>query len=123
MKVLTTEADNDRAEFIRHWGHDGCSCHLSPPCNYCLHPGNPLNQEEDALCWEEMTPCFHCDGTCDSILEQYEVNLPNNEKFLIHELLIIRCIKCKEESIPPESSRILDKTIDEWYKFKLFEWM
>ena len=50
---LTAEAENDRMDFISEYGYDGnCSCHLSPPCNSCLHPGNPLNQAEDDTAWE-----------------------------------------------------------------------
>ena len=29
----------------------GCSCHINPPCNYCLHPGNPHNLEETPEAW------------------------------------------------------------------------
>lgn len=50
---LTLEAEADRAEFESYYGRDGnCSCHISPPCNSCTHPGNPMNQEEDDRCWE-----------------------------------------------------------------------
>lgn len=50
--VLTPDAEFDREDFIHSYGHDGnCSCHLSPPCSSCVHPGNPLNQEEDSQCW------------------------------------------------------------------------
>jgi len=30
----------------------GCSCHISPPCGFCLHPGNPSNLEETPEAWE-----------------------------------------------------------------------
>jgi hypothetical protein len=49
-RVLTAEAQADRDDFDRDDG--GCSCHISPPCGYCTHPGNPLNQEDDD-CWTE----------------------------------------------------------------------
>lgn len=50
-RVLTPEAQADRDDFD---AEDGCcSCHISPPCGYCTHPGNPLNQEDDS-CWMEV---------------------------------------------------------------------
>jgi len=49
--VLTEEADNDRAEFLSDYADGGCSCFISPPCSYCVHPGNPNNQVEDDNCW------------------------------------------------------------------------
>ena len=51
-RVLTDEAQADHDRFVAKYGYDGnCSCHISPPCNCCLHPGNPRNQEEDDACW------------------------------------------------------------------------
>lgn len=52
-RVLTEEADNDRAEFTRTVGDQGCSCFQAAPCGFCTHPGNPRNQEEDDDCWTE----------------------------------------------------------------------
>jgi hypothetical protein len=55
-RVLTKEAQAERADFQSEHGTDGnCSCHLSPPCESCMHPGNPLNQDEDESCWVEST--------------------------------------------------------------------
>lgn len=48
--VLTKEAQADRDNF-NEWD-SGCSCHISPPCAYCTHPGNPTNQDEFDECWE-----------------------------------------------------------------------
>lgn len=49
---LTPEAEEDRNDFERLYGQGGnCSCHLSPPCVSCIHPGNPLNQDEDPEAW------------------------------------------------------------------------
>lgn len=49
---LTPEAEEDRAEFNDVYGIGGnCSCHISPPCGSCTHPGNPRNQDEDPSCW------------------------------------------------------------------------
>ena len=52
IKVLTEQADNDRVDWMSNY--DSCSCHLSPPCGSCTHPGNPRNQEEDEDCWVEV---------------------------------------------------------------------
>lgn len=49
---LTPGAQAERDEFEACYGTDGsCSCHLSPPCPSCTHPGNPLNQIEDETAW------------------------------------------------------------------------
>ena len=50
-EVLTPEAQADRDDFDLNYAGRGCRCHISPPCNYCVHPGNPENQEEDDDCW------------------------------------------------------------------------
>lgn len=51
-RVLTPEAQADRDDFVSSYGDDGnCSCHLSAPCASCMHPGNPLQQDEDESCW------------------------------------------------------------------------
>lgn len=50
-RILTPEAQADRDDFDASYGlYGGCSCHINPPCGYCMHPGNPANQEEDS-CW------------------------------------------------------------------------
>lgn len=54
MRTLTDKAQDDRDSFESDYGAGGnCSCHINPPCGSCVHPGNPLNQEEDDECWEE----------------------------------------------------------------------
>jgi len=52
IRVLTKEAQEDRDSFDNYAEYYCCSCHISPPCTYCTHPGNPLNQEEDEDAWE-----------------------------------------------------------------------
>jgi hypothetical protein len=52
MKRLTEEAQNDRDAYERLDSRYGCSCHISPPCGTCTHPGNPQNQDDEAF-WEE----------------------------------------------------------------------
>lgn len=50
-QVLTVEAQADRDNFdSRDYG--GCSCFISPPCNFCVHPGNPRNQDDSDECWQ-----------------------------------------------------------------------
>ena len=56
-RVLTPEAEAERDQFEAEYGHGGnCSCHISPPCNSCLHPGNPINQEADETAWMAAAP-------------------------------------------------------------------
>lgn len=51
-RVLTPEAEAERDQFEAVYGRDGnCSCHISPPCGSCMHPGNPRSQEEDETAW------------------------------------------------------------------------
>lgn len=51
-RVLTPEAEAEREDFEAKYGMLGnCSCHISPPCGSCMHPGNPRNQEEDETAW------------------------------------------------------------------------
>lgn len=43
----------------REWeSMGGCSCHISPPCGSCVHPGNPMNCEdfEDEIWKEDEEP-------------------------------------------------------------------
>lgn len=53
-KVLTEQAQADRDDFHACYGDGNCSCHINPPCNSCIHPGNPINQAEDESCWEVL---------------------------------------------------------------------
>lgn len=50
--VLTVEAEENHAEFMASYDRAGCSCHSSPPCLHCTHPGNPDNLAEDDDAWE-----------------------------------------------------------------------
>lgn len=49
--ILSQEAEDDRFEFFIKYGSGNCSCFISPPCNSCTHPGNPVNQEVTDECW------------------------------------------------------------------------
>lgn len=52
-RKLTKEAQADRDEFnFTYMFSNGCSCHLHPPCGFCTHPGNPLNQADES-CYEK----------------------------------------------------------------------
>lgn len=54
-RELTQEAQDERDDYERYLReYGGCSCHISPPCGACTHPGNPLNREDDS-CWQEET--------------------------------------------------------------------
>jgi hypothetical protein len=52
VRRLTEAAQADRDAYERLGDRLGCSCHISPPCTVCTHPGNPLNQEDEEF-WEE----------------------------------------------------------------------
>lgn len=49
---LTAEAEAEYMEFIGTLSNAGCRCYISPPCNHCLHPGNPDNLAESDDAWE-----------------------------------------------------------------------
>ena len=55
-RVLTPEAQAERDDFDAEVADYGCTCCIHPPCGYCVHPGNPLNQEEDDSCWVYLPP-------------------------------------------------------------------
>lgn len=49
---LSDEAQDDRDRFNHYHADSGCTCFTNPPCSWCTHPGNPLNQEDDEF-WVE----------------------------------------------------------------------
>lgn len=49
--VLADWAESERDDFRADYEDRGCTCFISPPCGFCTHPGNPLNQEETDDCW------------------------------------------------------------------------
>lgn len=55
VRMLTEDADAERGEFNSQYDGGNCSCHISPPCGSCTHPGNPMNQDEDETAWR-MVP-------------------------------------------------------------------
>lgn len=52
-RVLTEEAQAERDNFDSEYSNRGCTCFISPPCSFCTHPGNPVNQAEDDTAWED----------------------------------------------------------------------
>jgi len=50
---LIRSAREDYHEYMDKFGdHVGnCSCHISPPCPSCTHPGNPENLAEEDAAW------------------------------------------------------------------------
>lgn len=51
IRQLTQEGEDLLAEFDLELADRGCHCHISPPCSYCVHPGNPSNLEESSEMW------------------------------------------------------------------------
>ena len=50
--VLKPEYQDVADDFFFTARNNGCSCHISPPCWYCTHEGNPANLEENDDAWE-----------------------------------------------------------------------
>lgn len=47
--VLTEEGE----DLYYDWDSiGGCTCFISPPCNYCTHPGHPISLAESPELWE-----------------------------------------------------------------------
>lgn len=59
-RVLTAEAERELSDFEAEYAERGCTCFISPPCSYCTHPGNPLNQECDDTAWVALPPDCDC---------------------------------------------------------------
>ncbi len=58
--------------------------------------------------------CFACsEGRYQEVIEDYRLDLPEGETLTVPKLLILRCAKCGEESIPPESSRRIETAVDQ----------
>lgn len=49
--VLSEHGEALQAQFHAEMSDKGCTCFRNPPCDYCAHPGNPLNLEQDADAW------------------------------------------------------------------------
>ena len=58
--------------------------------------------------------CFACgEGEYREVQEDYAVELPGGEVLTVPKLTILRCEKCGEETVPPESSRRIEAAVDE----------
>ena len=64
-RELTEVAQAERNIFNAEFGDGNCSCHISPPCGSCVHPGNPVNQEDDDECWTVALWAIHIQGPDD----------------------------------------------------------
>jgi len=56
MKILTPQAQQDRENFINA-DLSACTCNTGhPPCSFCTHPGNPINQDlkYSPDCWMDV---------------------------------------------------------------------
>lgn len=56
MRELKPEYQELADDYRREHSDRGCTCFLSPPCNSCIHPGNPENLAEDEDAWVEIVP-------------------------------------------------------------------
>jgi len=58
--------------------------------------------------------CFACgDGHYHEVVEDYRLDLPDGETLTVPQLLILRCDKCGEDTIPPESSRRIEMAVEQ----------
>jgi len=58
--------------------------------------------------------CFECgEGRYMEVIEDYRRALPDGESIIVPKLLILRCDKCGEDAIPPESSRRIETAVDQ----------
>ncbi|MFT4586589.1 MAG: putative zinc finger/helix-turn-helix YgiT family protein [Candidatus Binatia bacterium] len=58
--------------------------------------------------------CFECgEGHYIEVVEDYRRALPDGETLTVPKLLILRCDKCGEDTIPPESSRRIETAVDQ----------
>lgn len=52
-RQLMPWAEDALAEWELFFGDSGCICFICPPCNSCVHPGNPVNLDETDDAWGE----------------------------------------------------------------------
>ena len=54
MRQLKPEYQKLRDNFAEQFEfYSCCSCHISPPCEFCIHEGNPSNLAENEDAWED----------------------------------------------------------------------
>lgn len=52
ISILKSDYIEEKREFEEL---DGCSCHINPPCSYCVHPGHPECLENTPEAWITVT--------------------------------------------------------------------
>lgn len=52
-RQLMPWAEDALAEWELFFEDGGCRCFISPPCESCTHPGNPVNLDEADDAWGE----------------------------------------------------------------------
>lgn len=58
--------------------------------------------------------CFACgEGHYQEVIEDYRLDLPEGETLTVPKLLVLRCDKCGEDTVPPESSRRIEAAVDQ----------
>lgn len=58
--------------------------------------------------------CFECgEGHYVEVVENYRRVLPEGETLIVPKLLLLRCDKCGEDTIPPESSQRIEMAVDQ----------
>ena len=58
--------------------------------------------------------CFACgEGRYQEVIEDYRLDLPEGETLTVPKLLILRCDKCGEDTISPESSRRIETAVEQ----------
>ena len=90
MKVLKDWAEAERADWDALYDGGSCSCHISPPCGSCTHPGNPLNQEFNDDCWEVA---FDLDEACERAMERIRRHIDASVLFHLMSLEHQRWLK------------------------------
>lgn len=66
MKTLKKEYWDLLDEWTDDFCNSCCSCHISPPCSFCTHSGNPLALLETPEAWEE-----NGEGLPESEVQEY----------------------------------------------------
>jgi putative zinc finger/helix-turn-helix YgiT family protein len=58
--------------------------------------------------------CFACGkGSYQEVLVDYLLDLPDGDTLTVPKLLVLRCDKCGEQTIPPDSSRQIETAVDQ----------
>lgn len=66
MKTLKKEYWDLFDEWVDKFSDTCCGCHLTPPCGFCVHAGNPTMLIETSEAWEE-----NGEGVAESEVQYY----------------------------------------------------